>query len=356
MRRLLPLAVLVAAGCAPRLQPGLRRNAVVVEARAVCEAAADCRAQARKEAVAKAAALYVAKPESAKTVLERPGDFIKRWRVVDERASDGGRSVTLRAEVQAEPLAAALDKDGLLKPEGIVGRPRLFISLKETGPGAGFEVGRASDALRRALSARGYQALDFSDRLGRRSQKTGTPEEAREEARALGAEGVLTGSARAEPAQDERLEGFSSWRGFVKGELEVGGGKLPVEAEAAAVDLSPEAAAAKALDNAGMLAGERLADDLRDRFIERSELGLYVTGLARPEQAARFIAAVRALPGVIAASPARVDSEELRLRVFAERLGAEDLAAELIRLRGFSLEVRGVDPAAKVVDVEVREG
>lgn len=358
MRRLLPLALLLLGACS-RLQVGLRKNAVVVEGEAACAAAEDCRAAAERAAVAKAASLYLpasaaSSPEVENGVLKRSGDFIKRKRVVEDRVTDGRRAVVVRAEVPAEPLAGALDALGLIKPDGVVGKPKILISLKESGPGAGADVGQASDALRRALSARGYSALDYSDRLGTRVQRKGTADEAREEGKRQGADAVLYGTARAVPASEDRMEGFSRWQAAIKATLELGREDMPVSVEADAVDLSPAAAAAKALENAGMLAGEGLGDALAGRFKERTELGLFVIGLERPEQIQRFLTALRGVPGVVAASPAKLGPEVIVIRVFAERMGAEDLAALLIQLKGFALEVRGVDPAARALDIEVR--
>lgn len=359
MRKLLPLLLLL--GACSRLQVGLKKNSVVVEGQAACAASEDCRAAAERAAVARAAALYLPpakaeSPEVDKAVLSRAGDFIKRKRLIEDKEAGGRRSVTIRAEVPAVPLAGAFDALGLLKPEGVVGKPKIFISLKESGPGSGVEVGQASDALRRALSARGYSALDFSDRLGQRVQRKGTPEEAREEGKRQGADAVLHGTARAAPAQEDRLEGFSRWQAVIRATLELGSVDMPVNVQADAVDVSPAGAAAKALENAGMLAGEGLGDALAGRFKERVELGLFVAGLDRPDQAGRFLTALRAVPGVVAAAPAKLGPEIVLIRVFAERMGAEDLAALLIQLKGFSLEVRGVDPAARSLDVEVRGG
>jgi hypothetical protein len=359
VRRFSPLLLLLLLSACARLQVGLKKNSVVLDGEASCPVAEDCRAAAERAAVAKAAALYLppasaASPEVEKAVLGRHADFIKRKRLVDDRAADGRRSVVVRAEVPADALAGALDALGLIKPEGVVGKPKIFISLKESGPGAGTEVGQASDALRRALAARGYSALDYSDRLGPRVQRKGTVEEAREEARRQSADAVLYGTARAVPAQEERLEGFSRWQAAIRATVEIGSNDMPISVDADAVDLSPAAAAAKALENAGMLAGEGLGDALAGRFKERVELALFVVGLDRPEQVQRFLTALRGVPGVVAASPAKLGPEFVVLRVFAERMGAEDLAALLIQLKGFALEIRGVDPAARALDVEVR--
>lgn len=361
-RALLAVLVLSSAACsASRLKPSLRKTSIVVESRAECRAAVDCAMEGRRQAVVDALPLFLstaaaASPAVREKVLDRAQEFVGRWTLVGEEDTGVFRRAVVRAEVVGDKLVSALDALGLVKPEGVLGRPRILVSLKETGMGAGKDVGRASDSLRRAMSARGYSVFDHSDRLNRDHQKKGTVEEAREAGRKLGAEAVLHGDARAEPVRDERLSGFSKADGVIGGTLFVGAEQLPVKARAPAVDLSPEAAAAKALEDAGALAGEALADHLSVRYRERVELGLVVYGIARPAAAARFIEAVRGLPGVVAVVYAGRWSDELRIRVFAERLGAEELAALLIeRLRSFDVSVRFVDQPGRVVEAEARE-
>lgn len=359
---LVVLAFSSAACSASRLKPSLRKTFVVVESRAECRASVDCAMEGRRQAVADVLPLYVstaaaASPAVREKILDRAQEFVGRWRLVGQEDAGVFRRAVVRAEVAGDKLVSALDALGLVKPEGVLGRPRILVSLKETGLGAGKDVGRASDSLRRAMSARGYSVFDHSDRLNRDYQKKGSAQEAREAGRKLGAEAVLHGEVRAEPVSDERLSGFSKAEGVIGGTLFIGAEEVPVTARAPAVDLSPEAAAAKSLEDAGTLAGEALADHLSVRYRERVELGLMIYGIERPAGAARFIEAVRGLPGVVAVVYAGRWSDELRLRVFAERLGAEELAALLIeRLRSFGVSVRFVDQPGRVVEAEAREG
>lgn len=352
-------------GCFGKLQPGVRKHSVVVEVAATCPAgpAALCRGRAERQAVESLLALFVSSaaargPEVDRGVLQQAGGYVKKSQVVDTRGKGEGAVLRLRAELAHEKLGRDLDALGLVKPQGVEGAPRLLISLREKGLGAGSDVGRASDVLRRSLSARGYAALDLSDRLNPKGrQATGSREEALAAGLASKAEVVVTGEAAAAPVEDEALsaQGYHAYRARLVGEalLSSGAPFAVLDSEAAAADATAAGAAAKALENAADLAGGRLAQDLGARFRERVEITVLVLGLRRVEDVSGLVCAVRRVPGVVGAAAGKLKPGETGLRVFVEKMSADELAARLLQhVRGFSLQVRGVEPDLKLIELE----
>ena len=123
------------------------------------------------------------------------------------------------------------------------------------------------------------------------------------------------------------------------------------------MDATPGGAAAKALENAAELAGEKLAAELAERFRRRVEISVIVTGLERLEETIRLISAVRQVPGVAGVAAGKLGAGRAVLRVFVEKIGADELAARLIQdVRGFSLQLRGVEPDSRLVELESGSG
>jgi hypothetical protein len=362
------LACLLLSGCfGGRLRTGLRKNTVVVEAAGSCPAGRDirpCKDQAQRSAVAGLLGLYVppetaAGPEAERGVLQKAGSFVKRWRVVESAERQGRRTLRMKVEVLHEKLGLDLDALGLVKPPGVEGAPKILISLREAGFAAG-DVGRASDALRRTLATRGYAAMDLSDPLNARGrQSTGSRSEALAAGRDMRADVVVTGQASVVAAQ-ESSEGYHTFHGRLAAEALLGGSGAflsVVEAQAAAVDAAPGGAAAKALENSAELAGEKLAAELAERFRRRAEISVIVTGLERLEETMRLISAVRQVPGVAGVAAGKLGAGRAVLRVFVEKIGADELAARLIQnVRGFSLQLRGVEPDSRLVELESGSG
>lgn len=298
--------------------------------------------------------------EVDRSVLQKAGSYVKKSRAVEtlDPGSGAGVVLRLRAELLHEKLGRDLDGLGLVKPSGVEGTPRVLISLREKGPGSGTDVGRASDALRRELSVRGYAGIDLSDPLNAKGrQATGSRQEALAAGLASRAEVVVTGEAAAVPVADEALgaQGYQVYRGRLSGEVLLSSG-APValfDAEATAADATPAGAAAKALESAAEAAGAKLAGDLAARFRRRVEIMVLVKGLSGVEEVSRLLLAVRQVPGVVGAAAGRLAVGETVLRVFVEQLAADELAARLLQhVRGFSLQVSSIEPELKRIELE----
>ncbi|MBI4375704.1 MAG: hypothetical protein HY549_04560 [Elusimicrobia bacterium] len=361
MRRLLVLILLLSAGagCARRLRPGPQANTINVEAEAeIGQSSEAALVQAQRQALERSFDLFLSSPALSEhraaleeKILAKPRDYIERYQII----SAGDRSrVRIRALLLYQKLAKDLDSIGVLRPDGVRGKPRLLISLRESGLGAGQDSGRASEALRRALVEKGYEAVDYSDKFNKDHQKSGELSEARAASLRHGAQLIVSGAARVEPLRDQRLEGYHTYRATLELKaLDAQSGQelASVAQEASAVDLTAEAAAAKALANAGELAGERLRSGLGSRYQERQEISAALLGLGGLEEIRALIAEMRAWPQVAAVALDLISGRDARLKVFGEKLSADELAALLVRARP-ALIARVVENDAHYVELE----
>lgn len=360
MRRASPLAALLLCACSG-LRPGLGEKGPVLEVdleTASGKGKAAVAAAAQRRAVDQMLGLLISSATRSATaatleekILDAPQAYVKKRRVVKGRFGP-----QLLVQVAWDKLRRDVDALGLVRPDGVYGTPRLLLSIKETGPGAGREVGRASDALRRGLGLRGFDVLDLSDRLGADRQKTGSPAEASAAAKAAGAQIVVWGEAAARFSADGRAAGLSAMSARLKARASWTASGRPLaeaDVEAGAADLSGEGAAGRALENAGLAAADRLAEAFTGQFRERSVIGLSAAGLGSLARVQVFLDAVRALPKVAAAAAAAFRPEGVLFQVFVEGLTPEDLAVALMRLPGHPLEVRAVEAENRFVEVEV---
>ncbi|MFA6004116.1 MAG: hypothetical protein WC881_08605 [Elusimicrobiota bacterium] len=374
LRCAVPLAALLACACAG-LKPGPHKAGFVQEEEVVAlaesgttpaEQQEQALITAERQAVSGLLDLYIASHTWAAStkilddnILASPRAYIRKWRIAAQIPVPGGRKLRVRALVATAKLLRDLEGLGLVRPEGVYGTPRILLALQEKGLGAGRDVGRASDALRRQMSARGYEVQDFSDRLNAKHQDTGSVIEAAAAAKAAGANVLIYGAASAAPVRDDRLAGYSSFSGQVSAQAySVPAARVLASetVQATAVDMSPLTAAAKALENAGDLAAEKLAADLGDVFRERSEIVLAVSGLAGMERLHKLTADVRALPGVAGAVVTYIGPGGARLLIFVEKLSPDELAARLLRLPGYAFIVRTVEADYRYLEMESSGG
>ncbi|MDD5657218.1 MAG: hypothetical protein PHF00_08180 [Elusimicrobia bacterium] len=362
MRRLcLASAAVLLAGCAG-LRPGPQRGGVTVDAEGAAPELPEAIAQAERQAVSELVDLFVsssARAASGRLIedkfLSAPRAYLRRFKVLARGGSGPGVRVRVRCLVRADRLARDLDEAGLVRPEGISGSPKLVISIKEGGPGSWSDVGYASDMLRRRLSARGFRALDLSDGLESRRRFSGSPAEALSAAKAAGAGVIFVAEASVQPAPDARLAGYQSYRARLAGRARETGSGRPlgeIEVEATAVDISSAAAAAKALENAGALAADRLAAAMDGRFRARTELDLSVLGLGGLARVRAFVEQLRGLPGVAGAAVSAWASGGVRFRVFVEDASPDEFTALLLRLPGQALNVRAVESDYNFIELE----
>ncbi len=261
----------------------------------------------------------------------------------------------LEVWVKVAALGKALDAAGLLKPGGVRGEPRLVLALDETCPREPKVAGRASEALRRGLIERGYFVVDANEQDVSRRKTPVSREAALAQARRVGADFALVGSARAAPTADAAMSGLFEYRAELAASLVPAGDVASpggVEQTAQAVDLASESAAAKALEDAGQLAADRARLLLSGRYVERAELGLIVDNIGGLDQVRELLRTLRAQPGVVGAALDAFLGRDVKVRVFAERLGADELAAMTLKLPGYALTIRSVETDYNLVEVE----
>lgn len=347
MRAPLLLAVLLA-GCGSMrgLRPGGTEQGL-----AVGVSSADP-VLARRAAVESVLGLYLspqrraASAEAIEDLLSRPARFTGK-----EKLKPGAGVV----EVKLAPLASALEEAGLVRPAGFPKGPgRVLLVLSE--PAGGLNVGYASDALRRALSARGVSAADASDTLLQRPGfSPPPPEQLVRDAFAKGVDFVLLGNAAAEPTADPGSGVFRA-EALLDAHLMSAPGDAgqPVDADGSAVDVSSAAALSKALEAAGDAAAAPVSAAIAASRQGRSEVVVEARGAGGPNRMGGLIATLRGLKGVKGAAllTHRTDEGSALVTAYCEGIKADELAARLLRADS-TLVVLGVEPENQRLIVEL---
>ncbi len=336
------LASLLLGACAfGRLKPGFTKEGAAV---AVAAPTLD---EARRLAVKGALDLFLspgstASVKIAETFGGRAAEFTGR-----ERFKKGKGMV----EVSFAKFLLALDKEGLLRPEGFASRaPRVLLLVSEPAVLLDLGVGPAADALRRGLSAYGMTAVDGRDELNDFLAKGKDPAALAAGAARLGADWMLVAAASA-GAELDPVTG--TWRGSaslvadqyeVKNAAPVG----QIQSDAAVLDVSSAAARGKALDQAGEAAASKVAASIAHRRSGRSEGAVFVVGGSDLGRLKSLLAAVRGVEGVTGAylGAWRGEEETAILRVFMTGLKVDGLAARLLRR----------DPSLTLLSVESEDG
>ncbi len=336
------LASLLLGACAfGHLKPGLTKEGFAV---AVAAPTLD---EARRLAVKGALDLFLAPGSTAAVKISetfggRAADFTGRTRFKK------GRGVI---EVRFTQFLLALDKEGLLRPEGFTSQaPRVLLLVSEPSVVLDLGVGPAADALRRGLSAYGLTAVDGRDELNDFLAKGKDPAALAAGAARLGADWMLIAAASA-GAELDLVTG--TWRGRaslvadqyeVKNAVPVG----QIQSDAAVLDVSSAAARGKALDQAGEEAASKVAAMITRRRSGRSEGAVFVVGGSDLSRLKALLAAVRGVEGVAGAYLGvwRGEEETVILRVFMTGLKIDGLAARLLRR----------DPSLTLLSVEAEDG
>lgn len=342
MKRLLPVLMVFLSACARApLRVGLYPEGTVVEAEG------ETASQARKRAVEAVCEVYVSSQartefgaQLEKEIFSRSGDFIRKSKTLEGRGA--AEPVRVRAFVGYLKLRAALERAGALSSDLMKGRPRVLLSILETGPGSGIDVGLASGALRTFLIRRGYAVMDLSDRITGHFKGLGDEGKTRQAAQSKLADVFVIGSASAAPAADERLSSYHPSKAVIRVSVSTTGVIASLTSEAVAVDMALESASAKALENAGELAGEKIAALLSDKFKERLEITVVIIGLKALPDVKRLVERLRGVESVAAVALDIVLPEAIKLRVYTEK-SADELASSLIGLKSYAFKVNSIE-------------
>lgn len=339
MRRALALAALSLAACGWGLRPG-------PTPRGVAYAVPGPKAAAVQAAASEALGLFVApgdpsRPKAEELIAARAAEFAGK-----SRAGKGGAVV----EIKLDALAAALEKEKLLAPEGFAAGPaKVVVLVAETERVLNLGIGPAGDALRRGLAARGASATDGGDPLNEKRYRGKTAKDLVAAWRGAGAEWVLLARA---PVEDGRDEASGAWRARAVlyadlWDAEKGAAVESFTLEASAVDLSTPAARGKALEAAGEEAAARAHAAMLGASNGRTRAAVLVYGGRQGLPV--LLEALRGLQGVrgahLAGWTAGPDKSAV-VRVYLEGFRVDELAARLLRRL----------PSATLLSVENEDG
>ncbi len=347
---LLPAAAAALGACAfGRLNPGLTKEGAAVAV------TAPTLADARRDAVTRSLELFLSPSSTqAAAVAEELGGRAAELTARTKWKEREGRGVV---EVRFGALLAALDKKGLLKPEGYSSRePRVLLLVSEPQGILDLGVGPAADALRRSLSARGMSGVDGRDALNAFKSKSLEPSALAAGAARLGADWLLIGAASASAEPNPASGAWLAHAALLTDLYEVKGA-LPsaqFRSEGSAVDVSSAAARAKALEQAGEDAAARAADEISRARAGRSEGAVMVVGAGDAGRLKSLLAALRSVEGVAGAYLAlwRGEEESAVVRVFMKGMKVDGLAAALLR-RDSSLTLLSVEAESGRLAVEL---
>lgn len=318
--------------------------------------------EAQKKAVERVVGVYIsAKTRVAQAVnvdqniLAKVGGYIKKYDVLSERQEEGFYKTRIRALVLYQKVGEDLKNLGLMRPEAPPGNPKVVVLLGTSGEYSQARDDRAAQGVRRGLLERGYSVVDRNDSLAFSGRKSTDAAAALGVGKEMGADIVVRGEAQVFALKDLRLGGFYSYRARVSLEAlkpatgEVAAAKVH---EASALDPAPEIAAGKALESAGLLAGEALAADLAEGLRSRTTVSLRVSGLSSLEGVQRLAEDVRILPEVAAVTLASFDRRMgAELTVVTEGMAGDELAATLLRMKKYPFMMNAVMPYAVELSV-----
>ena len=319
-------------------------------------------AEAQKKSVERVVGVYIsAKTRVAQAVnvdqniLAKVGGYIKKYDVLWERQEEGFYKTRIKALVLYQKVGEDLRNLGLMRPEAPPGNPKVVVLLGTSGEYAQAKDDRAAQGVRRGLLERGYSVVDRNDPGAFSSRKSTDAATALKVGKDMGADIVVRGEAQVYALKDLRLGGFHSYRARVSLEAlkpatgEVAAAKVH---EASALDPAPEIAAGKALESAGLLAGEALASELAEGLRSRTSVSLRVSGLSSLEGVQRMAEDVRLLPEVMTVTLASFDKRiGAELTVVTEGMAGDELAAALLRMRKYSFMMNAVMPYAVELSV-----
>jgi hypothetical protein len=354
------LAVAVAGCSGSRLKPGPNEEGEVIEAEGwtphdpkdLLGTKRRSLADAQKKAVERVVGVYIsAKTRVAKAVtvdqniLADVGGYVRKYDVLDEREEDGFYKTRIRALVLYQKVGRDLKKLGLMRPPPPPGNPTVAVLVTSAGRWEAERETSAAGAVRKALVEKGFRVVDSAALSRFKGKDLSDAAAVAGVGRDLGADLVLTGDASVHELTDVNLGGFRSFRARVQLQAikpETAQVLASRSREASGLDPVSTVARAKALENAGGLAGEELADELGQLLASRLEVTIRVNGLSDAGEVQKLAEALRGQPDVAAASLAGYRDGGAELQVTTEGVSGEELAKALPSLGNFGLKVKSI--------------
>jgi hypothetical protein len=247
-------------------------------------------------------------------ILADLNGYIRRYEILDERREDGFLKTRIRAVVLYQKIGDELKQLGLTKPPPPTGNPRVAVHLdKEQGP-------ETAQALRKAFADAGFTVIDGGD-----------PKDS---------DLLVRGSAIARALSGDGLGGLHSSRAVLKLEvIKTKSGEVMANKtqEASALDISDDAAAAKAQGVAAGLAGNALVKELAPLLKTQIGIAVTVNGVSTLADVRKLADDLRLNPVVDAAALADFRDGSAEILVTTEDISGGDLAAMILRNKALGL-------------------
>jgi hypothetical protein len=310
--------------------------------------------EAQKKAVERVVGVFIsAKTRVSKAVavnqniLADVGGYIKKYDIVKEWQEDGFYKTRIRALVKYQKVGKDLRSAGLLRPPPPPGNPRILVLMADEGAKDFKRKGRASSSVRRGLLQQGFAVIDRNDDITYRSRKSTDAATAAKLGRELKADLVIRGEAEAYELKGLDLAGFHSFRARVSLEVlrpETGEVVASRVQEASGLDPAPAIAEGKALETAGLMAGEDLGSELSDLLRERVDVTVRVIGMTGLDNIQRLINDLRTQPDIASVTLNEYRNTGAELSVSTEGMPGDQLSALMLQMKTYRFLPSQVSP------------
>ena len=268
------------------------------------------------------------------SILANTSGYVKRYEILSQGRDGEWYKTKIRALVSTQQLHQDLDSLGLLKKPA-VGYPRVAVRLQEFVGDHENKDGHAAHALTQALLNKGFKVVDLPVSV----KPDEDPVAAAKLIRPGEAELLIAGMARAQDlGYGAAFGGMSSYRASVTFRvLEAGSGEVvaTVSQVASGLEATPDIASGKALEKAGEVASNDLAN-LPQELAKRAHVDLTLSGLKSFESLSSFEKSLSAEPGVkdFFLRSYSQDSGVAALDVLIDQIGPQELADRTVKIAG----------------------
>jgi hypothetical protein len=340
--------LLLAAGCAsaPRPGPTLEGVALPVTARE--------KVGARRQAIESALPMFMtpAARREKSAAIDKAVFSVKKMKpfIGYLKVAKSGSGL---AEVKLDPLSAALQRAGLIRPPGYSAGPQVvLLAMGNRAVGPTSTERFSADALEVALFGRGIQAQDADDQLLKLEHPiTAKTEEGTVAQAAAGGWSWLATGGTSNVARHEVQS--DSWRGRARFSLALYGvdaSTTParLDADGEALDVSSASAVTHAIEAAAQVAALRVEGLMTRKRVGRSTIAVMVSGYKDPAFINQVVGDLRGTEGIAGAALIswHGDDEMAVIHAYAVTMKAEELAAKLLMS----------DPKLRITAVETEDG
>jgi hypothetical protein len=275
------------------------------------------------------------------TILAKSEGYISKYEVLKDWSEPPYYKTKIRAYVMYGKVSDDLKAAGLLnRPE--VGHPRVAVLLTEkvNGVSPDFSADGAGRSVAQALLDAGYKVVDRSDAMAAKAETVsqqvdkGDVSGVASLGKQLDAEVLVFGNAYGQQLVSDMLGGLFSFRVTLNAQAfkaQTNEILLTVGKTSSGLDASKEAAANKALENVGKLAGSELADRLAQELAKKASVAVSVSGVPDLAKLKDFETQLTATLGVGDFYLRSFDGGKALLDVQVKDTGSQDLASAFER-------------------------